>query len=141
MIKKILRWGAIVALVLFAAIQLKQIDRANPPVATDVGAPSEVQEILRRACYACHSHETQWPWYSYIAPVSWWMADHVEHGRGDLNFSEWPQFDFEEQEHAFKDIREQITKDEMPLKSFRIMHPEARLTDAEKEVLLRWAGD
>ena len=141
MIKKILRWGALAALVLFAAIQLKGIDRANPPIETDVAAPAEVQEILRRACYDCHSHETEWPWYSYIAPVSWWMAEHVEHARGDLNFSEWPRFDFEEQEHAFKDIHEQITKDEMPLKSFRIMHPEARLSDEEKEVLLRWAGN
>ena len=139
MLRKILRWTALGFLVVFAALQLKQPERANPPVESDVGAPANVDEILRRACYDCHSHETRWPWYGYVAPVSWWLAEHIEHGRGDMNLSRWPTYDLEEQAYIFKDIREQIVEDEMPLESYRIMHAGARLTEADKQILLKWA--
>ena len=112
MVRKLLRRGAIAALVVFALLQLKQPDRTNPPIESEVDAPPEVREILRRACYDCHSHETRWPWYSYVAPVSWWIGDHVEHARKDMNFSRWPTFDLEEQEHIFADIREEVSEGE-----------------------------
>ena len=136
---KIVRGAGLAVAIVLVLIQLIPADRTNPPVRIDVDAPDEVKEILRRACYDCHSHETRWPWYSRVAPVSWWIADHVEHGRGDLNFSEWPALDFYAQELAFKDIEEQITKGEMPLRNYTILHPEARLTDDERETILRWA--
>jgi len=136
---KIVRGAGFAVAIVLALIQLIPADRTNPPVRIDVDAPDEVKEILRRACYDCHSHETRWPWYSRVAPISWWIADHVEHGRGDLNFSEWPALDFYAQELAFKDIEEQITKGEMPLRNYTILHPEARLTDDERETILRWA--
>lgn len=138
---RLLRWGAFTLLAVFAGMQLFQPDRTNPPVVADVGAPPEVEEILRGACYDCHSHETRWPWYAYVAPISWWLVEHVDHARGDLNFSRWPEYDLEEREDAFEGIREQITKDEMPLRSYRLLHRSARLTDAQKETLLRWAGE
>lgn len=141
MIKKLLRWGPIGLLVLFAAIQLIQPDRSNPPVESEIDAPDEVRAILERACYDCHSHETTWPWYAYVAPASWFVADHVEHGRGHLNFSRWPKYDFEEQEHAFGDIREEVEEGEMPLPSYLILHSEARLSEADKQTLMRWAGE
>jgi hypothetical protein len=136
---RVARWAGLAVVVVLALIQLIPSDRTNPPVQFDVDAPDEVKEILRRACYDCHSHETRWPWYSRVAPISWWIVDHVEHGRGDLNFSEWPVLDFYAQELSFKDIEEQITKGEMPLRSYTILHPEARLTDDERETILRWA--
>jgi uncharacterized membrane protein len=136
---KIVRWAALAVAIVLALIQVIPADRTNPPVRIDVDAPDHVKEILRRACYDCHSHETHWPWYSRVAPVSWWIADHVEHGRGDLNFSEWPALDFYAQELACKDIEEQITKGEMPLRNYTILHPEARLTDDERETILEWA--
>jgi hypothetical protein len=68
------------------------------------------------------------------------VADHVEHARGELNFSDWPELDFEAQEHAFEDIREEVGEAEMPLASYLVMHPSARLSDGERELLLRWAG-
>ena len=139
MVRPILRWGAIVALVLFVAIQLKQPDRSNPPVEVDVAAPAEIDAILRQACYDCHSNETRWPWYSYVAPLSWWTAEHVEHGRSEMNFSHWPVDDPGQRDYLFKEIREQIEDDEMPLESYRIMHAGARLTDEEKQALLSWA--
>lgn len=136
---KIVRWAGLAVAMALVLIQFIPAERTNPPVRIDVDAPDEVKEILRRACYDCHSHETRWPWYSRVAPVSWWIADHVEHGRGDLNFSEWPALDFYTQELAFKDIEEQITKGEMPLRNYTILHPEARLTDDERETILGWA--
>ena len=139
MARKILLRTALGLLVVFAALQLKQPDRANPPVETDVGAPAEVNEILRRACYDCHSHETRWPWYGYVAPLSWCLDDDIREARGELNFSRWPAHDFEEQRYIFKDIRKQILENKMPLKSYRIMHAGARLSQADKEILLNWA--
>jgi len=140
MAAKLIRRGAIGAVALFAVIQLVQPERSNPPVESDVEAPPKVREILRRACYDCHSNETKWPWYAYVAPVSWLVADHVEEGRGDLNFSRWPKFDFRKQDDIFEDIRKQIGKDRMPLRSYRILHAEARLGDQDRRTLLRWAG-
>jgi len=140
MIKKLLRWSGLALLLVFAGMQVFQPERTNPPVLIDVGAPAEVDRILRGACYDCHSHETRWPWYGYVAPISWLLADHVEHARGDLNFSRWPKYDLEAREHTFEEIREQITDDEMPLESYRLLHREARLSDADKAELLRWTG-
>lgn len=125
--------------VLLAAIQLVPVKRTNPPVTAEVIAPDDVRAILRRACFDCHSNETHWPWYSHVAPISWWMVDHVGEGREDLNFSQWPVLDLEAQSDALRDIVQQIEKDEMPLKSYRLGHPEARLDARQKAVLLGWA--
>jgi hypothetical protein len=139
--KRHLIGSATVMVVLLAAIQLVPVPRTNPPVTAEVIAPADVKAILRRACFDCHSNETRWPWYSHVAPVSWWLADHVGAGRKDLNFSQWPVLDLEAQSDALRDIVQQIEKDKMPLKSYRLGHPEARLDDRQKAVLLDWARD
>jgi len=126
--------------VILGAAQFIPVDRSNPPVTGEVSAPPAVQALLRRACYNCHSNETRWPWYSRVAPVSWFVAGHVHDGRDDLNFSEWPVFDLEGQDLAMEDIQKQMRKHGMPLKSYLLIHPEARLTDAEYDTLARWAG-
>jgi hypothetical protein len=135
-----LLWLASAGLAVLVVLQFFRVERTNPPVISEIQAPPEVREILRRSCYDCHSHETRWPWYSRVAPMSWLVADHVEHARGDLNFSDWPASDPEAQEHAFEDIREEVEEGEMPLASYLAMHPRARLSDEERELLLRWAG-
>jgi hypothetical protein len=137
--RKIVVTLVIVLAVVMLGMQFKQPDRTNPPVKSEIDAPPEVAAILERACYACHSNETTWPWYSYVAPVSWWVAEHVEHGRGDLNFSTWPARDLKALEHAFHEIDEQIEKGEMPLPSYLRMHPEARLSDEDRATLREWA--
>ncbi len=139
MARTVARRIALALLALFLLLQLKQPDRSNPPVESAINAPAEIAAILERSCYACHSYETDWPWYAYVAPVSWWVVDHVNHGRGDLNFSQWPVLDFEALEYAFRDIDRQIATGEMPLKSYLIMHRDARLSDQDKAALRRWA--
>jgi hypothetical protein len=138
-LRRLLLWIGGALLVVFALLQLKQPERTNPPVLSAIAAPPAIAKILERSCFDCHSHRTDWPWYSYVAPVSWWLVDHVDHGRRDLNFSEWPVLDMEELEHNFHDIDEQIAKGEMPLKSYLVLHPGARLSEEEKTMLRSWA--
>jgi hypothetical protein len=127
-------------LLVLGAAQFIPVDRTNPPVKSEVSAPPPVEAMLRRACYDCHSNQTRWPWYSRVAPVSWFVAHHVHEGRKDLNFSEWPLFDLDGQDLALEGIRKQLENRRMPLESYLLLHPEARLTDAEIDTLLRWAG-
>ena len=131
--------GAALIAALFLLIQFVPVDRSNPPVGVDLIAPAGVKEIFRRSCYDCHSHETRWPWYSRLAPASWWLAKHVEEGRADLNFSQWPLFDMEARGHLMRDIEKQLTDGTMPPRSYTFGHREARLSDQDLQVLLEWA--
>lgn len=135
-----LRWIGLALLVAFVAIQFFGEERTNPPVTSEIQAPEDVQAILRRSCYDCHSNQTRWPWYSRVAPASWYVVDHVNHARSDLNFSEWPTFDLEEQEHLLEEIGEEVEEGGMPLKSYLLIHRDARLSDQERVRLLEWAA-
>ena len=137
--RKLLIAGAGIAAA-FAAIQIVPVARENPPVEEDVAAPSEVASILRRSCYDCHSHETRWPWYSRVAPVSWLVAGDVRDGRRHLNFSRWNRLDDGKRAHALEEIGEVVVKGEMPLRAYLVTHPGAKLTPADVEVLRSWAG-
>jgi hypothetical protein len=85
-----------------------------------------------KSCGECHSYETRWPWYSQVAPMSWMVQRHVDEGRGELNVSAWTRTQ-EEAAEASEKVRER----EMPLKSYLLLHPEARLDDAERAALIR----
>ena len=80
----------IIVLVVIIAIQFWPVERTNPPVLSDIEAPQEVKAVLHAACYDCHSNETRWPWYSYVAPASWLVTSDVTEAREHLNLSEWP---------------------------------------------------
>ena len=133
------RWLVIGTLVVLAAAQLVPVDRRNPEVRSDIDAPADVEAILRRSCYDCHSNETRWPWYSQVAPVSWLVARDVAEGRSHLNFSEWPVADFEARELELHEIEDEIVKGKMPLKIYLVMHRDARLTEQDRSVLAQWA--
>lgn len=134
-------FGAAVLAALFLLLQLVPVQRANPPVEVDLAAPAAVKDLLKRACYDCHSHETKWPWYSRVAPLSWWVARHVAEGRADLNFSQWPVFDRETRGLLLRDIDKQIEDGTMPLNSYVLGHPEARLTEEEIQMIRDWAQE
>jgi len=135
----VIKLGVAVVATLFVVAQFIPIDLSNPPVQSDVPAPAAVKVILVKACYDCHSHETRWPWYSRVAPLSWWIAHHVDEGRKDLNFSRWPTFDFAGQALIRREIEKQVTSGAMPLRSYTVGHPAARLKQSERQVLLDWA--
>jgi hypothetical protein len=137
--RKLAQRAGLAFAVLVVLAQFVQPDRSNPPVVSEIAAPPQVAAILKRSCYNCHSNRTEWPWYAYVAPVSWLVADHVEEGRGDLNFSNWPVLDFEAVDDSLRDIEKQVAKGDMPLPQYVWLHPEARLSDEDKAVLLAWA--
>jgi hypothetical protein len=130
--KRILKWGLIALVVIFVVLQLIPVDRSNPTVTREVKWDTpETRALAKRACFDCHSNETVWPWDGYIAPASWLMADHVAEGRSRLNFSEWdkPNTDLGE-------VTESIKEGQMPLSDYLLMHPNAKLTQAESEALV-----
>lgn len=132
MLTKILTFGVLGLVVLLLLIQLIPVSHDNPPVTREVNWDSpETRALAQRACFDCHSNETVWPWYSNVAPVSWFVANHVFDGRRRLNFSQWDQPNADQD-----DITDVIASREMPLWSYLPMHPEARLTDAETQALI-----
>ena len=117
----------IAAVVVLLGIQLIPVKHDNPPVQQEPPWDSQqTRAYAKRACFDCHSNETDWPWYAYVAPISWFTAGHVHEGREHLNFSEWPLGE----EH---DPAEEVEEGKMPLRSYTWLHPEARLTKAEKQ--------
>jgi hypothetical protein len=128
----------IVLAFLLIIIQFIPVNKINPAIVSEMPAQVEVQKILQRSCFDCHSHETIWPWYSYIAPVSWLIAHDVKEGREHLNFSTWSQYDQQKQIKLFEEIKEVIEKEEMPLTQYLWMHPGARLDINDQMILNAW---
>ncbi|HAI83066.1 MAG TPA: cytochrome C [Chitinophagaceae bacterium] len=102
--------------------------------------PADVEQILVNACYDCHSNNTVYPWYSNIQPVAWWLADHVEDGKKHLNFDTYTTYNLRRQYHKMEEVVEQVEANEMPMKSYKLAHSNARLTDAQKQLLINWAN-
>jgi hypothetical protein len=127
--------GVLLALVV---IQFVPVDRSNPPVETDVPASPELKSILRRACYDCHSHETVWPWYSRVAPVSWLIQRDVREGRRELNFSTWNRYTAEQRANKMAEAGEEAATGEMPPWFYLPAHPKARLSQSDKDILQAW---
>jgi hypothetical protein len=142
--KSKLKWILAGLAAVFALMQLANPSRINPPVAPghDLRAanpPPEIAARLRAACYDCHSYETRWPWYSRIAPASWLVAGDVKDGREKLNFSEWPQDQPERAAKRLERISEEVGYRNMPPGKYTLLHPEARLTAAQRQALIDWA--
>ena len=110
-------------------------DHNNPPVVKEPTWDSPTTRLLaQRACFDCHSNETVWPWYTNIAPVSWLIANHVDEGRQVLNFSDWTAST--RRGEAMEVIPEVIQENEMPPAYYDMIHPTARLTPQEKQILI-----
>ncbi len=136
-----LKVAVFVFLFLFAAIQLRTIERVNPPVSSDLPASGEVKTMLKRACYDCHSNETSWPWYSYVAPVSWLMAEHVYQGREALNFSVWNSYSRGAQARHISDSILAMEQGTMPTWDYVLTHPDAAVSAADVVDFKAWAAD
>lgn len=121
-----------------AAAQFVPAKRTNPPAQGSLVAPLPIAATLRRACYDCHSNETRWPWYSRVAPVSWLIVRDVNLGRKEINFSEWSSYYPRTRRRKLEWMGRALHEEEMPPSSYRLMHPDARLTDADRAALLRW---
>ena len=136
--KKILKIIGLVLVIAFLGIQAVPVDRSNAPTIADSQIPAEVKPILKAKCYDCHSNEVTWPWYSYVAPLSWWIADHVHEGRREVNYSLWDTYSEDKQENKLEETYDEILDEFMPLKSYLITHPDAKVTEEEFNLIEQW---
>jgi len=105
----------------------------------DLKLPAEITTIFKRSCADCHSSQTTWPWYSYVAPVSWLVERDVRRGRDHMNLSEWQQYTFQQRQKLLADAASAVKNGEMPLRQYTFVHRQAKLTDAERDLVYQWA--
>jgi hypothetical protein len=134
----------ITILAIIVIIQFIRIDFVNPEVVLKndfiVMTKPDVKiiKLLKTSCYDCHSNTTEYPWYTNVAPVSWWIGDHIEEARGHLNFSEWASYSEKKQLHKLHECYEEVEHGEMPLNSYTWTHNEADLSNDDREYLKHW---
>lgn len=128
-------------LFLFGLIQFYPVARENPPLGKGLEAPPDVAAILQRSCYDCHSNETAWPWYAYVAPLSWLVVRDVERGRSELNFSIWGDYGETKRSSKASTMIEELEEGRMPLGPYLWMHPEAQVSPEDLAKLRAWADD
>lgn len=128
--------------VVFALLQFTNPARTNPPVQNDFLAatlpPPRLAALFRGACYDCHSHETKWPWYGRVAPISWGVVGDVNRARARLALSAWPTDDPNRAAAKLQAMSEEIRSGDMPLPRYRLVHPEAKLTADQRGELADW---
>ncbi|SMO81066.1 Haem-binding domain-containing protein [Chryseobacterium rhizoplanae] len=138
--KKIIFW----TLVAFALIQFFPIDRTNKPVDSAANfvearkTPEKIRTLLKNACYDCHSNETVYPKYAFIAPVSWSVKSHVNEGREHLNFSTWETYNKDLKENMITKSIQTIQSKAMPMPGYIVYHKEANLSEAERALLVQY---
>ena len=143
---KIFKKVLIVLLVLFIIIQFFRPEKnvqttiSSNDIVAHMAVPVNVQNILYKACYDCHSNNTTYPWYAEVQPAAWWLDDHIKEGKKELNFNEFASFRLRRQFHKLEEITEVVKSKEMPLESYTVIHSDADLTQEERETLVSWAG-
>ncbi len=100
--------------------------------------PDDVKMVLKQACFDCHSDVTKYPWYSNITPINYWLADHVEEGKEELNFSNWSSYSIKRKDHKLEETIEMIEKGEMPLDSYTWVHGDAVLNENQIQAIKDW---
>jgi hypothetical protein len=145
--KKRSRKILLAVLVLFIIIQFFRPTKniSNQVQAYDIttryNVPADVQQILKASCYDCHSNNTVYPWYAEVQPVGWWLNNHIKEGKVGLNFSEFMTYPIRRQYRKLEEVGDLIKKDEMPLKSYLVIHTYARLSDNQKLLVVNWVND
>jgi hypothetical protein len=136
---KVTLWVVVILLAAFGLIQLVPYgrDHTNPPVTNEYQwSSAEAKAVAEKACYDCHSNETVWPWYTNIAPSSWLVQRDVDEGRDHLNLSEWPEGATIVTDAIGAEIADIVGEGEMPPFQYKLVHGDARLSDAERQLLI-----
>lgn len=140
-------WLAVLVVAIVLVIQFIPVERnvstvpAGQSFERTEKVPANVATILKVSCYDCHSNNTSYPWYSELQPGAYFMAQHIKEGKEELNFDEFNDYSKRRKKAKIKSIISQIEKDEMPLKSYRMMHGNARLSADKKKELLDFFRD
>ena len=120
-------------------MQFIPVERSNPSDRSQPAAPAEIETILRRSCYDCHSNETRWRWYAEIAPISFLLARDVKEGRRELNFSIWDRYEQRRKARKLKEIIKEVEEGDMPPWYYIPVHPDAKLSQNDREAIVKWA--
>ncbi len=139
--KKILL--AILALLLIAQfIQPKRyrgVAMGASDITQSVQVPDTILRLLQASCFDCHSNNTNYPWYSRITPVNWWLKNHIDEGKRGLNFSIFTHYSYKRKDHKLEEIVETVSEHAMPLESYLWIHHEAKLDDVQRKAIVDWA--
>ena len=141
-----LLWVLVVLVVLLVIAQFVRPDMNLPAenpshtIQAAYAVPADVDQIIKRSCYDCHSSHTVWPWYAKLSPSSWLLAHDVNEGRGELSFSEFATYTPRKQANKLKEVCEQVKEGEMPMWYYLPLHPAAKLSDADRQTLCGWAN-
>jgi len=144
MVRRRLKSIGIAVVGLLLACQLVPVSRTNPPVNASrtlyaaQPVPAAVKAVFDRSCSTCHSNETPWPWYGYVAPVSWVVARDVHQARKAMNFSEWANYSAKRKEDKLEEICEQVTNGDMPDRKYALFHRASRISPPEREAICEW---
>ena len=142
---KIVKKVALTLLVIFVAIQFYRPEKNQAQgdhtaqFLTETNPSEDLRVILKQTCYDCHSNNTEYPWYNNIAPVSYWLADHVKDGKKHLNFSDWESYSAKKKDHKLEEVIEMVEDGEMPLNEYTWTHEEANLTKEQRDDVIAWA--
>lgn len=143
MVKKILV-GLLVILVVIQFIRPEK-NISEVPGENDIRVkhhvPATVMSVMKRACYDCHSNNTDYPWYAHIQPLGWWLNHHIEEGKEHLDFSEFATYSNKKAAHKLEEVVEMVEEGEMPLESYTLIHKDAVLNERERELLIDWANE
>jgi Haem-binding domain len=145
--RKAFRWVVIILAIGFVVAQFFPMARTNPPftaaqtIENVVNVPPDVHATLMRACGSCHSNETEWPWYSHVAPTSWFVVGHVDDGRKRINFSTWVRPGKEPQDSIdrLKKICDEVQSGGMPLTSYWLLHWHSWLSAGDRVRICEWS--
>ena len=138
--KKKIIYGLLAVLVL---IQFIRPARNTGDLDTEkaIFTDEKVGSILQIGCYDCHSNNTNYPWYTNVQPLGWWLDHHITEGKRELNFSEFEGYTLKRKLHKLKEIKKQIEEDEMPMSSYTLVHSEAKLSPEQKDLLIKWTEE
>ena len=144
MLKKIFKRTFQILLLVFIIIQFirpaknKAEGISSNDITKAYPVPENVQTILKTSCYDCHSNNTVYPWYSQIQPVAWWLNNHIQEGKKELNFSEFASYRIGRQYRKLDEVNKQVKEDEMPFDSYVWIHKYAKLDEQQKLTLANW---
>jgi hypothetical protein len=136
---KIIAWLALVALIViqFFPITLNESDTVPQSDFLLVNNTQEnISALLQESCYDCHSNNTEYPWYNKVQPAAWYLEDHIQEGKDELNFNEWAEYSDRRKNSKLRSIISQIEEDKMPLDSYTLIHKDAILSDEDKRVII-----
>ncbi|WP_159519450.1 heme-binding domain-containing protein [Sunxiuqinia indica] len=141
--RKILKVLLVVVVVALIVIQFIQPEKNEGGIETNhllkqEQVPAEISAILTNACLDCHSNQTTYLWYHQVAPVSFFINNHIHEGKSELNLSDWGTMDILDKIGTMEDIAKEVEEGKMPLKSYTLIHPKARLSDQERKTLIDW---